>query len=187
MNTSAHIEALLFWKNEAVSTKWLAKTLEKTDEEIVSALGELRESLKDRGIFLLEQNGEVALKTNPEASPLIEKLSKDELVKELTPSALETLTIILYRGPISKKEIDYIRGVNSGFILRNLLIRGLIQKETNETSTTGRSNVYQPTLDLLSLLGVSKLEELEGYENIKVQIEEFKNTLNQEQSAHENI
>lgn len=180
MTTSAHIEALLFWKNEAVSTKWLAKTLEKSEEEIVAAIAELRESLNGRGVILQEQNGEVALKTNPEASALIEKLSKDELVKELTPSALETLTIILYRSPISKKEIDYIRGVNSGFILRNLLIRGLIQKEAD---TAGRSNSYQPTLDLMSLLGISKLEELEGYENVKAQIEEFKNTV----PANENI
>jgi segregation and condensation protein B len=180
MTTSAHIEALLFWKNEAVSTKWLAKTLEKSNEEITFALAELRECLKNRGITLIENGEEVALKTNPEASTLIDKLSKDELVKELTPSALETLTIILYRSPISKKEIDYIRGVNSGFILRNLLIRGLIQKESVET---GRTTTYQPSLDLLSLLGISNIQELEGYENVKNEIEEFKNAV----PAHENI
>ncbi len=171
MTTSAHIEALLFWKNEAVSTNWLATTLDKSKEEIVLALAELRDVLKDRGITLIEQNDEVVLKTNSETSELIQKLSKEELVKELTSSALETLTIILYRGPVTKKEIDYIRGVNSGFILRNLLIRGLIQKSNSEA---GKGIVYSATLDLLSLLGISKLEELEGYEQIKKEVEEFK-------------
>jgi len=176
MTTSAHIEALLFWKNEAVSINWLATTLGKSKEEIIQALGELSEALKNRGVTLLEQNDEVVLKTNSEASELIQKLSKEELVKELTPSALETLTIILYRGPVTKKEIDYIRGVNSGFILRNLLIRGLVQKSSSEA---GKGIVYSATLDLLSLLGISKLEELEGYEQVKKEVEEFKEQNNE--------
>ncbi len=90
----------------------------------------------------------------------------------MTPSALETLSIIIYRGPITKKEIDYIRGVNSGFILRNLLIRGLIEKDE---SKEGRGVQYKPTLDLLSLLGISNLSELPEYDAVKKEIEDFKN------------
>jgi chromosome segregation and condensation protein ScpB len=71
------------------------------------------------------------LGTVPEASELIEKIIKDELTRELGKSSLETLTIILYKSPIAKPEIDYIRGVNSNYILRNLLVRGLVEKISN--------------------------------------------------------
>lgn len=170
MTLPAQIEALLFWKNESVSTAWLTKALEKSNEEIEEALKMLEISLEGRGIILQRNGDEAALKTSADAAVLIEKFSKEELAKELTPSALETLSIIAYRGPLTKKDIDYIRGVNSGFILRNLLIRGLIEKEEN---TASRGIVYKPTLDLLSLLGISKLEELEEYETVKKEIEHF--------------
>lgn len=172
MNLENKIESLLFWKNETVTTAWLSKALEVPIEEIEKALDALGSSLEGRGIVLQRNGNEAGLKTHPEASALIEKFSKEELTKDLTPSALETLSIILYRGPITKKEIDYIRGVNSGFILRNLLIRGLIEKVTDEAQP-GRSTTYKGTLDLLSLLGISKLEELEEYELVKKEIEDF--------------
>lgn len=179
MKLSSQIEALLFWKNENVTIAWLSKSLEKSREEIEQALKELDDALKttERGIFLQINGDDVALKTAPEAASLIEKFSKEELVKELTPSSLETLSIITYRGPISKKEIDYIRGVNSGFILRNLLIRGLITKEEGKE---GRGNLYKPTLELLSLLGITNLAELEEYDTFKSEIEQFKTQQNVE-------
>ena len=170
MTLSAQIEALLFWKNEGATMNWLAKALEKGKEEIEEALKSLEASLEGRGIVLQRNGDEVALKTAPAVASLIETFSKDELAKELTPSALETLSIIIYRGPLAKKDIDYIRGVNSGFILRNLLIRGLIEKEEK---TALRGIVYKPTLDLLSLLGISRLEELEEYEIVKKEIEQI--------------
>jgi len=177
MTIENQIENLLFWKNETVTLGWLSKTLGKTEEEIASAISSLAQSLEGRGLILQQNGNEVVLKTHPEASTLIETLSKEELVKELTPSSLETLSIIIYRGPLAKKEIDYIRGVNSGFILRNLLIRGLIQKEE---AKEGRSILYKPTLDLLSLLGISKLEDLEEYQSVKKEIEDFKNKAEEE-------
>lgn len=172
MKLSAQIEALLFFKNETVTVAWLAKALEKEKGEIVAALAELEASHNgDHCGIILQRNGEeVALKTAPEAAALIEKFTKEELVKELTPSALETLSIIAYRGPLAKKEIDYVRGVNSGFILRNLLIRGLIEKEE---SAAGRGILYKPTLDLLSHLGLTKLEELEEYEVTRKEIDRY--------------
>ena len=174
MNLSSQIEALLFWKNESVTVAWLAKALEASKEDVAKALAELEAALSEgaRGIVLQRNGEEAALKTAPAVSAIIEKFSKEELAKELTPSALETLSIIAYRGPLAKKEIDYIRGVNSGFILRSLLIRGLIQKEE---SREGRGITYAPTLELLSLLGISSLSELEEYETVKKEIEHFNN------------
>jgi segregation and condensation protein B len=174
MTTEQKLEALLFWKNESVTVEWLAKALALPADEIVRALDALGQSLagsSTRGIVLQRNGNEAMLKTHPDASALIESLSKDELVKELTPSALETLSIILYRGPLAKKDIDYIRGVNSGFILRSLLIRGLIQKEEGADA---RSVAYRASLDLMSLLGITRLEDLEEYASVKSEIEAFK-------------
>ncbi len=172
MTLENKIEALLFWKNESVTIGWLAKAVEKNEQEVEEALSVLDGHLSSRGIVLQRNGKEVALKTSPDAAPLIEKFSKEELAKELTPSALETLSIIAYRGPLVKKEIDYIRGVNSGFILRNLLIRGLIEKEEGRE---GRGIAYKPTLDLLSLLGVTSLDQLEEYKEVRAEIDHFKN------------
>ncbi len=165
------IEALLFFKNESVTTSWLSKAVQKSEQEIEEALAVLEAHLRSRGIVLQRNGKEVALKTSPDAATLIETFSKEEMTKELTPSALETLSIIAYRGPLAKKEIDYIRGVNSGFILRNLLIRGLIEKEEGRE---GRSIVYKPTLDLLSQLGISSLDQLEEYKEVRAEIDNFK-------------
>ena len=68
------------------------------------------------------------LGTAPQMSATVETLTKEELMKDLGKAGLETISIILYKGPISRAEIDYIRGVQSNFILRNLLVRGLIEK-----------------------------------------------------------
>jgi segregation and condensation protein B len=89
-------------------------------------------------------------------------MRKDELSKELSKATLETLSIIIYKQGSTRAEIDYIRGVNSSFILRNLLIRGLIQKESHPTDS--RKYFYKPTFELLGFLGIQKLEELPDYQ-----------------------
>ena len=88
-------------------------------------------------------------------------------------AGLETLSIILYQGPITRSEIDYIRGVNSNFILRNLLVRGLIEKIVSPKDT--RSFMYRPTFELLQHIGVSKIENVPDYQKIRTEIENFKN------------
>ena len=83
---------------------------------------------------------------------------------------METLSIVLYRGPVRKSEIDYIRGVNSATILRNLLVRGLVERKTDENNQ--RSFFYLPTFELLSYLGISELKELPEYEQTQKEIED---------------
>jgi len=109
---------------------------------------------------------------------LIEQLTKDELTRDLGKAGLETLSVVLYQGPISRADIDYIRGVNSQFILRALLIRGLVERVDNPKDA--RSYLYKTTLDLLSHLGVSKLSELPEYEQVRKDIEEFKQSTAEE-------
>lgn len=163
MTLDAKIEALLFFKTDPVSYKELAKILGVSEEEILRGLELLEEKLSERGICLLKKDESVMLGTSSEMSATIETLIKEELDRDLGKAGLETMAIVLYRGPILKSEIDYIRGVNSGFILRNLLVRGLVEKEQNPS---GRGFVYRPTFELMQHLGVAEIEKLPDFEEI---------------------
>src|SRR3989344_1216759 len=128
MNLDAKIEAILFFKGESVSIKRLAELLDVNEESIKEAFLVLEQNLKNRGLQLIYKEDKVMLGTSKDMSSLLEKINKEELNKELSRASLETLTIILYKPEITRSEIDYIRGVNSSFILRNLSIRGLIER-----------------------------------------------------------
>jgi len=173
---SQKIEAILFWKAEPVPIKKLASLLNSEADIVKTALAELENSLKGRGLTLVRNEDEVMLGTAKELSPLIEQLTKDELSRDLGKAGLETLSIVLYQGPISRADIDYIRGVNSQFILRALLIRGLIERVDNPKDA--RSFLYKPTLDLLANMGISKIDELPELEQVRKDIETFKGTNN---------
>jgi segregation and condensation protein B len=181
MNLKQKIESVLLFKNEPVSLKELAKILNDNIENVKSALQELDESYKDRGVVLINDGEQVALGTHPEASDLIQSIQKEELQRELGRAGIETLSIVLYKGPVSRREIDYIRGVNSGFILRNLLIRGLIER--SESQTGQRSFSYKPTLELFRHLGIKRREDLPEFGSALQKIEVFLN--NQSADANE--
>ena len=180
ISLESQIEALLFWKAETLSIKKIASILEKEVDEVKEGIKNLRESLKGRGLTLIEWEDDVTLGTAKEVSELIEKLNKEELSKDLGKAGLETMSIILYQGPISRADIDYIRGVNSQFILRNLLIRGLIERVDNPQDQ--RSFLYKPTLELLSYLGISNIQDIPEFEAVKRDIEIFKTQTNDEQT-----
>lgn len=171
---SKSIEAILFWKGEPISIKKLAQILEKTEDEIKAALDTLEQDILSRGIVLVRKDDEVTLGTSKENSELIEKLTKEELIRDLGKAGLETLSIIIYQGPISRAEIDYIRGVQSNFILRNLMIRGLVEKVTNPKDQ--RSFLYKPTFELLSFMGISKIEDMPSYAEARTEIENYKSS-----------
>jgi segregation and condensation protein B len=174
ISLSAQIEAVLFYKAEPLSVKKLGQILKKEEQEIKNAIKELKEDLRGRGLTLIEWEDEVSIGTAKDVSGLIETLTKEELAKDLGKAGLETLSIILYQGPLSRADIDYIRGVNSTFILRNLLIRGLIERVDNPKDQ--RSFLYKPTIELLSHLGLSSITELPDYESVRNDILTFKNT-----------
>jgi segregation and condensation protein B len=174
MNLEQKIEAVLFWKAEPVTIKKLASLLNDTEENIKNSVNKLKEDLKNRGICVMEKNDEIVLATNPEISGFLSELTKDEFNRDIGKAGMETLSIVLYQGPVSRKEIDYIRGVNSGFVLRNLMVRGLVEKV--EDSNDHRTFLYKPTFELLSFMGVSKVEALPDYDLIRNDIEAFKGT-----------
>jgi len=168
MNTANTIEAVLFFYGEPLTIKKLASLLDISEEDIKEALEELKKSLQGRGLTLLEKDEEVALGTIAEASPIIEKLVKDEFHRDIGKAGLEALSLVIYYGPISRADIDYVRGVSSHFILRNLLLRGLVEKIENPEDK--RSFLYRPTFDLLGHLGVRSVEELPEYAEVRAEI-----------------
>lgn len=182
---SKRIEAILFWKGEPVSKKDLQKLIEKDDlsknllleinkdagSAIDLAIENLKNSLNDRGLCLVEIQDEYALRTSPSIGGLIEKLQIEELNKELGKATTETLALILYRGPIKRSDIDNVRGVNSSYILRNLMIRGLIDKESDPKNS--RTNIYKPSFELLSHLGVTNIANLPNYEEVTKELNKF--------------
>lgn len=164
---TAKIEALLFARGEAIQVDSLAKMLAASPEETKNALIALQQDYANnkRGVVLLynEQEG-AALATNPLFGELLQSIFSQEVSQELTPVALETLAIIAYRGPISRPEIDDLRGVNSTFMLRNLMIRGLVTRAPDPN----RPHLwrYEITHDCLKMLGVSRREELPDFNSL---------------------
>src|SRR3989338_7856561 len=123
------IEALLFVSGEGMAVSKLSEVLKKKDDEIENTLAELKKHLEDEHFLtILREGDKISLVTSKDASKIVEEFAKEEFGGELTRSALETLAVISYKGPVKRSEIDYIRGVNSSFMLRNLLIRGLIER-----------------------------------------------------------
>src|SRR3989344_6324271 len=143
------LEAVLFWKGEPMSYKKLEEILSAQaglkvpQNEIKDAVFNLKNELAGRGVALIENGNEISLGTAPEFSKLIENLQKEELNKELSKASLETLSTILYKGGATRAEIDYIRGVNSSFILRALSVRGLVSKTIDEKDS--RRYIYRPS------------------------------------------
>lgn len=167
------IESILFWKAEPVKISDLSVVLSKNDSEIRAGLEELERKLADRGLSLIVTEDKVALvtSTDPECSSIIEGLQKEELTKDLSKAALETLSIILYRGPIRRADIDYIRGVNSQFTLRALLVRGLAERKQDKNDE--RAYIYEASVDTLAHLGVSRINDLPEYVEVNADINSF--------------
>jgi segregation and condensation protein B len=181
MDLDKKIEAILFWKGEPISRKKLSEILKVGQTEINESLERLKENLKNRGVVLIEKENEIMLGTAPEYSEIIENLQKEELNKDLSKASLEVLSIVLYKNGATRSEIDYIRGVNSSFTLRMLSIRGLVEKTIDEKDS--RRYIYRPSFNVLSYMGLKKIEELPEFNEINKSIvdsaqileEEFKN------------
>jgi len=182
LSLEAKIEGFLFYKAEPVSFKDISVAFKVDSEEVKNSLEILKENLKNRGISLVLNDREAMLGTVAEMSSFFEEMRKEELNKELSRASLETLSVVLYKEKVSRADIDYIRGVNSGFILRNLQIRGLVDKHSD--SKDSRVFVYSPSVELLAHLGVSKISELPDYEivikNLQERVDQISNENNTE-------
>lgn len=164
---SAAIEALLFIYGEPLEIKRMAALLKVEKNVVEEALKEIENGclIEGRGLKLIFSGESAQIVAKPDFSPLLEGFVKEDFKEELSSASLETLSLIAYFCPVSRPQIDYFRGVNSSFILRNLMIRGLVERFDDQH----RKNVYlyRPSFDLLKYLGVSRVEELPEYEKFR--------------------
>ena len=167
------IEAVLFHRAQAMKVRDLAKILDISVDEAEDAIETLKVNLQDRGVTLLEMDGKVMLGTTPETAVIIEKLIKDDLKRDLGKAGLETLTIVMYAAPLTRSDIDYIRGVNSSYILKNLLVRGLVERVHDKTHN---KFYYRPTFELLSFIGLTKITDLPDYTEVRGELLGFAET-----------
>ena len=178
MDLEGKVEAVLFYRSEPVSKKELGSFLNIDNQTLENALNLLNTQLQNRGIQLIITEKEVQLVTASELSDMIDTLRKEELRRDIGKAGAETLAIVLYRGPITRAEIDFIRGVNSTFILRNLLIRGLVERTPHPADK--RQYQYAITPSLLAHLGITKKEDLPDYVKILDELDMYE----REQSEH---
>ncbi|RME46129.1 MAG: SMC-Scp complex subunit ScpB [Chloroflexi bacterium] len=156
---TSFIESLLFVADEPVAVSDLARTLEVPTRQVNEAIDRLCEAYSGRGLRIQRINGRVQMVTAPETAPVIERFLGLELSGKLSEAAMETLAIIAYRQPITRPQIDAIRGVNSDGVLRTLLARGLIE-EVGRLDTVGRPILYGTTFAFLQHFGLESLDDL---------------------------
>ncbi len=171
MTLAQSVVAILFFRGEPVSFGELATYLQSDVATLKASLADIRSATLPAGLAIIETDAALELRTGAEASSLIDRIRKEELSKDLGKAALETLSILMYRGPSTRAEVDYIRGVNSTAILRNLMIRGLIEKDQNPKDQ--RSFLYKPTTDLIAHLGIQSVEEMPAYVEIQRELAAF--------------
>jgi segregation and condensation protein B len=166
------VEGLLFYKSTPQKRGFVMNQLNLNSEQFEAALTTLRERLSSGAIRLVETSDSLALMTAPELAPLIETMRRDELRAEIGKAGIETLAIILYREPISRAEIDRIRGINSSFSLRALLLRGLIDRRPGP----GGSHLFSATPALYAHLGITHKHELPNFSTYLTALENFEAT-----------
>ncbi len=167
MNASdRRIEAILFAVARPMSFKELASILELSVDEVREASDILQERLRtsEAGLQLVVQGTELELVTHGDLGTDVRAALKQEASAELSKAALETLAILAYRGPLTRPEIEQIRGVQSALMLRNLMLRGLV--EPHDEERLGQPT-YRVTLNFFKQLGLTSADALPDYETLR--------------------
>jgi segregation and condensation protein B len=153
------LEALLFVAPEPVTTAQLATALDVAPSVVERGLNELDASLATRGLRLQRNAGRFQLTTAPQLAELIERFLGLEATTHLSRAALETLAIIAYQQPVTRPQIDSIRGVNSDSMMKSLLTKGLIL-ESGRADGPGRPILYSTTPEFLQHFGLNSILEM---------------------------
>jgi segregation and condensation protein B len=163
LDLTGQLEALLFVAPGAVTSAQLAASLRISPAEVEAGLAALEEGYAQRGsqcgLRLQRHHGRVQLTTAPEAGGEIERFLGLEASSRLSKAALEALAVIAYQQPVTRPQIDAIRGVNSDGVLKNLLSKGLIQ-EVGRSEHVGRPILYGTTIEFLQVFGLDSLEKM---------------------------
>jgi segregation and condensation protein B len=175
------IEALLFALGRPLSRAELAKLLGANAQDVDAAL---KEPAQGRGVVLVDDGAQIELRIAPQAAELVEKVRKDEYARELGKAGQEVLSAVLYRGPLTRSEIDFIRGVNSSQTLRTLAMRGLVRRVPNPKDS--RSFLIEPTTELLATLGVSRAQDLPDYQEVRTKLQALEEAYRQKEAANQN-
>lgn len=163
MSLLSILESILFVASKPLTVQTIGKAMKKDPADVTQAMDTLRLKYNrpDSGIHILCEGDTVRMATNPEHASFVDAFIKDEAAGELTKAQLETLTVIAYRGPITRGEIEQIRGVNCAVILRNLMIRGLIEEQEDVAAIVP---MYAISMEALRHLGISMTTELPNYD-----------------------
>ncbi len=158
---TAMVESLLFVSSEAVPVMQIAEALNVSIDQVERSLTELRDGADGvaRGIRLQRKGDRVQLTTRPECAPYVERFLGLDLTSRLSKPALETLAIIAYQQPVTRAQIEHIRGVNCDAVLSTLLNKGLIE-EVGRLETAGRPIQYSTTFAFLQHFGLRGLEDM---------------------------
>ena len=175
-NKMGELEALLFMQGEAITCRKIEEMLHLDDGQGKQLAQLLDKQLKDNhsGLRLMFFDQRVQLTTRSEFHHVLREFLDDEMSQDLTPASLETLSIILYFGPIARSKIEYLRGVNSIFTLRNLLMRGLIEK--GHDSPRHAAYVYQASPATWRFIGISRKEDLPQFEKFSALVDNLDKT-----------
>ena len=156
---SVKLEAILCVAAEPVTPAQLAAALDVAPSVIERGLNELDASLSDRGLRLQRHAGRVQLTTAPQLAELIERFLGLEATSHLSRAALETLAIIAYQQPVTRPQIDAVRGVNSDSMMKSLLNKGLVL-ESGRADGPGRPILYSTTPEFLQHFGLNSILEM---------------------------
>jgi segregation and condensation protein B len=156
---SVKLEAMLFVAAEPVTTTQLAAALDVSTSVVERGLNELDDLLSSRGLRLQRHAGRVQLTTAPQLAELIERFLGLEATSHLSRAAMETLAIIAFQQPVTRPQIDAIRGVNSDSMMKSLLNKGLIL-ESGRTDGPGRPILYSTTPEFLQHFGLNSILEM---------------------------
>lgn len=167
LSLAAQLESLLYVASEPATLNALAAALDATPGDIEAALEELSAQYQVRGIRLQRLGNRVRLATAPEMAERIQKFLGLEEVNRLSPAALETLAIIAYNQPITKPQLEMIRGVNCDGVINTLLARNLVQ-ELGRADTVGHPMRYGVSFDFLGYFGLRGVHELPPVERLDV-------------------
>lgn len=168
-NLTSQIESLLFVSNKPLSLKQLAKFTQSSESDVQTALQELTAMRADSGVVLLSAPDGYQLATHSDNTEVVKNFLNADLRESLTEATVEVLAIIAYRQPISKAEIESIRGVNSQYSIRALLMRGLIEKIPNPNDARG--SLYQITTEFLQQMGITSVNDLPDFEELVAKIQ----------------
>lgn len=178
------IEGILFAAGEPVNVSKLAKFLKMKSSDFNKEVDALAQDYRQHGhgLQIIHSRNTIQLASSSEVGESVANFLKKNLNEPLSNAALEVLSVIAYRGPVTRAQVEHIRGVNCSFTIRNLAIRGLVERKDNPADN--RSYLYEASGDFIKSLGLNNLKELPEFEALHVK-ENVEKTIKDEKQSDE--